>query len=149
MMHIVPATREHLEAIAADIRDYDAFELKIFTGRSGVDGLEFIQRNASKLQVLEYDGKPAVMFGHNVTDMLFKVACPFLIITKYAESRPILFVRYSKAVLAEMHGYYLVNYVQARNQLAIKWLEWLGFYVAPPELYQEVTMVRRFSKDCR
>lgn len=149
MIHIVPTEYSHLEAVAEDIRKYDAFELMIFTGKSPLDALDFIFRQATRMWTVFHNDKPAVVFGYNVTDLIHRVAAPFMVATNYAASKSFLFARHSCVVAQYFAGYYLVNYVQAANALAIKWLEWLGFYVAGPENFQDVAQVRRFSKDSR
>lgn len=149
MIKIVPAELSHLLAVAEDIRDYDAKELAIFTGMDPFQALDFIHNRSNKCWVVLHDGVPSVLFGYNVTDLMHKVASPFMIATNYAAKRPFLFARHSHLVLQYFAGYYLVNYVPVNNVLAQTWLKWMGFYLAPPESYLGVSQVRRFSKDCR
>lgn len=149
MPHIVDVREEHLVQIAADIRPYDKRECEIFLGRSPREAIDFMVAKGNKAAVVEHHGRAAVLFGYNITSLLFKVAAPYLVITNYAVEHPFVFARYSGAVLDAMKGNYLVNYVQTQNDVAIKWLEWMGFYIAPPEDYQGVASVRRFSKDLR
>lgn len=149
MIKIVPAELRHLLAVAEDIREYDARELKMFTGMDPFLALDFIRNKANKCWVVLHDGVPAVVFGYNITDLIHKVAAPFMIATNYAAKRPFLFARHSKTVMEYFAGYYLVNYVPTNNDLAKGWLTWMGFYIAPSESYMEVAQVHRFSKDCR
>lgn len=149
MINIVPAGLPHAMAVAEDIRNYDAFELKLFTGMEPFPALDFILQKATKSWVVVHDGNPSVIFGYNVTDLIHKVAAPFMIATNYAAKHPFLFARHSETVVQFFDGYYLVNYVPEGNRLAIRWLKWLGFYIADPESYMGIAQVRRFSRDCR
>jgi hypothetical protein len=149
MIRVSHVKHEYLRGIAEDIRDYDANELAIFLGRTPLDALEFMDFHATRAWVLLHNDIPVVYFGYNVTDLLHKVASPFMVATKYAEQHPIVLARYSRTVEDFFAGYYLVNYVQDANAFAIRWLEWMGFYVAERESFQGLAWVRRFSKDCR
>lgn len=149
MPQIVPADYCHLQAIADDIRDYDAAECAMFLGKKPPEAMRFMLERANLAGVVMHHDRPAVMFGYNVVDAIHRVAAPFLVITNYAVDHPFLFARNSGRVLEFMKGYYLVNFVQAKNDVAIKWLEWMGFYLAPEESYQGIARVRRFSKDLR
>lgn len=149
MLNIVPTTAEHVEEVALRMRSIDQVELRLALGDTPENGLRFIFAKATKCWTILADGAPVVIFGYNVTDLLHKVASPFMVATKEAEGMPRVLGRVSRAMLDRFSGYYLVNYVNIQNTLAIRWLEWLGFYLAEPQLYADAVMVRRFSKDCR
>lgn len=56
---------------------------------------------------------------------------PWMVTTVHVERHARGFLRASKAILAEMcqRHYTLVNLIDARNVVAIRWLEWLGFSI--------------------
>lgn len=149
MTHILPATESDAAAIASNIRPMDAFELKMFLGKSPIEGMEFILGRANKAWTVIHKGTPAVMFGYNVTSAIERVASPFMIATEYAASHPFLFARYSKVVAQYFEGFFLLNYVLDKNVDAKKWLQWMGFHLNDPIIAATGEPVRMFTKDCR
>lgn len=85
----------------------------------------------SNAQTIFFNDEPAAMWGitafegHNVVWAVF---------TRAIDRHPIAFLRESKR-LAESFHCEVVNYVDARNTVAVKWFRWLGFEVSAPEPY--------------
>jgi hypothetical protein len=149
MIRVVPTTIDHLVVIADDVRDVDAYELKLFTGMKPLEALCLIFDTSQKKWTILHGDRPAVFFGCNVTNVLFKTASPFMIATNYAAGRPRLFAKVSREAQKAFEGHFLINYVLASNASAIKWLKWLGFTLGPLESYNGIATVRRFVKDYR
>jgi hypothetical protein len=59
---------------------------------------------------------------------------PWLLATEIIERYPITFYRASRTLFPRVaEGYErLVNWVDARNTLSLRWLVWLGFEMGPP-----------------
>lgn len=75
-----------------------------------------------------YD-EPAAVFG--VTEQN-GVRVPWAVFTTAIDRHPLIFLRGSKRIADTWEGP-LLNYVDARNVLTIKWLKWLGFEVDESE----------------
>lgn len=148
MVEITPTTYPHIRAVAEDMRMFDQRELKLFLGKDPLAALSFIQENSNACFTVFHKGVPSVIVGYNITDLLFNVASPFMIATNYAEAHPLLFARHSPELMKQFKGFYLRNWVLAKNEFAIKWLEWLGFFVHPTSEFND-QMIRMFTKDCR
>lgn len=148
MVEIVPTEFSHVRAVANDMRELDQRELKLFLGKDPFEAMSFVQENSTECFTVVHKGVPSVIAGYNVTDVLFKVASPFMIATNYAERHPLLFARHSSTVVEKFGKHYLRNWVLAKNYFAIKWLTWLGFYVHDPQVCNG-QVIRMFTKDCR
>jgi hypothetical protein len=75
---------------------------------------------------------PAVIFG--IGPSLEKgLGVPWLLATEEIERHPVTFYRASRRLFKEVSAGYerLVNWVDARNVLSLRWLEWLGFRMEP------------------
>jgi hypothetical protein len=79
------------------------------------------------------DGIPAALFG--IGPSLEKgLGVPWLLATPEIERWPVTFYRMSKRLFPRLASGYdrLVNWVDARNVLSLRWLAWLGFEAGPP-----------------
>jgi hypothetical protein len=76
---------------------------------------------------------PVALFGIGPT-LEKGVGVPWLVATKEIERHPVRFYRISKKLFPSLaEGYErLVNWVDARNTLSLRWLAWLGFEMGPP-----------------
>ncbi len=80
-------------------------------------------------------GSLAGVFGVVPHGTKHGVGCPWAILSPAVEMHPRPFLRASRQEFAKMQEqfYYLINYVDARNTTAVRWLNWLGFTVYEPE----------------
>lgn len=69
------------------------------------------------------DGEPAGVVGVIDYD---GYRLPWAVFTTAIERHPLAFLRGAKAWMKKVEGY-LLNYVDARNTVTIRWLRWLGF----------------------
>jgi hypothetical protein len=145
---IAKTTPEHVEVVADKLRQFDVDELKLFLGKEPHEALRFIHTNAQSCYTIRHNNEFAAIMGYNITDLLFNVASPFMLATKYAEEHPYAFAKYSPFLMEQFRGKFLRNWVAAKNEFAINWLKWLGFEIHEPELFN-LTPVRMFTKDCR
>lgn len=137
---IVPATLEHAEAIAANVREADRLEL---LASSGTDPLTAMRRGLETTpETLTglYDGEPACMFGVWPFSALGGMGAAWMIGSRVLDrpgaQRALL--RLSAPVVEYWSEHYpslIYNFVDARNTRAIRWLRWLGFQFADPIPY--------------
>ena len=80
------------------------------------------------------DNVPHVMFGVVPMSLISGHGVPWMLSSDEVEKRPLTFLRGSIQVVNEMTSHYeaLANFVDARNQHSIKWLDWLGFEIGDP-----------------
>jgi hypothetical protein len=115
--------------LLTDLRQVEVDELAAL----GVDSELCMRRGmlAGGARTVFIDDEPAAMFGiidygdHDVVWAVF---------TRAIDRHPIAFLRESRR-LAEAFDREVVNYVDARNEKAVKWFRWLGFDVSEPEPY--------------
>jgi len=89
------------------------------------------------------EGEPAGMFG--VADF-GDYHVPWGVFTTAIDRKPIAFLRFAKRWMKNMKRP-AVNYVDIRNERAVRWFGWLGFEVSQPvpygmkgELFRQVSM---------
>jgi hypothetical protein len=129
---VIPATSDHIEAIAANVRRADRIEfaaLMMTPGQVLRSGLA-LSRFACTGTV---DGVPICMFGvAPIGGLLFDHGRPWMVGTSLLDDYAMHFLRRCRAQVAEMLNLYpvLSNYVAASNVKAIEWLAWLGFTIA-------------------
>lgn len=119
-------TRAHISAVLNDIRQADVDEL--WAAAMTTPEKEMIRHIDSATTGL-VDGVPVCVFGVTHTNDISGVAIPWLITTNRLEKHARLFLAHCRGVVMGMRSgcRLLVNYVDARNTRAIKWLRWLGF----------------------
>ncbi len=101
-------------------------------------------RNSPRSFILFLHGEPAGIFG-----AVFQgdKAIPWAAITTAAERHPLPFLRMSRKYIESLKHVRLENYVDARNEQTIEWLEWLGFTIdAPIKVGINGEPFRKFSK---
>lgn len=79
------------------------------------------------------DGSVVCIFGVVPVSILGGRGSPWLIGTDLLERHALIFLRQSRACIAQWSQEYalLSNYVDARNTAAMRYLRWLGFTLAP------------------
>lgn len=132
---LVPATREHAQAIAANARDADRDELWASSRSEPLDAMLRGLEGTPRAWVGMYDGEPACMFGAWPFSALGGIAAAWMIGSRVLEGHGAqrALLRVSKPVVAYMRDQYpelLYNFVDERNTSAIRWLRWLGFEFA-------------------
>ena len=81
------------------------------------------------------ENEPVVMFGITPPSILDEVAVPWMLTTAAVEKHPKTFMKESRALFEVFKQSFprMRNYVDARNTVAVRWLQWLGFSVYYPE----------------
>jgi len=98
------------------------------------------------------DGEAACMFGVGVSNALSRQGVPWLLTSDLVEEHAMAFLRRSKRWVASTKREYdlLLNFVDARNTMAVRWLGWLGFRLYPAEPYGvDGLPFHLFEMECR
>jgi len=144
MVRVRVARLEDVAAAYAKLRPEDINECQALLGMSGRAALEMMFAASSESLVAEAEGSLVCIFGVVEPD------CLWLLFSNEVRWLPLSFFRKSKVVLDGLLSRYgrLGNYTAAENSFVIRWLEWLGFTVGPPEVFRGA-LVRRFYGERR
>lgn len=126
---VLPVSVEDVPAILLIVRQADIDEITEALGipmeRALIDAVTG-SLNARKIVV---DGEVVAVFGDAIHSILGSVGVPWLISTIHVEKHARAFLKVCKPEVQGMltRHRHLMNYVDARNTSAIRWLKWLGF----------------------
>lgn len=131
---IVPARAEHIPQIAPFVRLADREELWSMGRVHPLEALTLSLRYSTSAWTGLIDSVPAAMFGVSPGSAVTGTGVPWLIGTTLMEKHARLLLTLCRPHLAVMFTGYerLVNYVDARNVAAVRWLAWLGFAIEDP-----------------
>lgn len=135
-IEVQPATPADLAGVLADIRDADRRECLAQTLLQPADAVAFILGNSVRAWAGRVDGKPACLFGVARSSLLSPDwGRPWLVGTPLLEQNERAFLRRNKAYISEMISLFpkLENWVDMRNEKAVRWLAWLGFRIHDAE----------------
>jgi hypothetical protein len=126
---VIPATSDHLQFIADNMRKADVDELMAMSGSTPQEAIEKSLGSSDWCFVGLADEVPMCAFGVGTVSLLSRVGVPWLLGTKAIETHYRAFARGSVMWRDYMKARYdmLVNAVDARNTLSKRWLMWLGF----------------------
>jgi hypothetical protein len=133
LVEIRPATVK--DARALEMRRADREEVEALTGRDPREVLvESVERSAMAWAGLA-DGQLVCLFGVVPLSLVGITGVPWLLGSDAVCSYSRQFLRRNKAFVGEMLREYprLVNVVDARNDVSIRWLQWLGFKMGKPQ----------------
>jgi hypothetical protein len=118
-----------VERVASCARLADVEEMLAGSGHTIAEALQLGLEQSLRAWVIEQDGKPLAAVGDTMAGI--GVGVPWMVTTDHIGEAPRPFLRASKAILADTMQRHclLVNYVDARNATAIRWLGWLGFTI--------------------
>jgi len=146
---IVKAQLEHIVPIAMDMRAEDIEEIRTISNWGPTAALthSFNMTDPDKRFTGIIDNRPVCMFGFACPNLLLDVAVPWLLTSNAIEKHKKAFMRYSRMVMqqAQKDIPFMVNYVDAKYERAIKWLKWLGFTVGELEQLGTDGFVRRIE----
>lgn len=135
-VRIIPATTEHAQHIADNVRPEDRAEIWAACLQKPLPameaGMKFGEAHTGII-----DDVPVCMWGVIEESMIGNVGTPWMVASKDIDSQAKVFLRHCRAPVMEIFGRYdrLENYVDARNGRSIMWLRWLGFKIEEPEPY--------------
>lgn len=134
MIEFVTPTAEDLEYLAENLREEDLREIN--TVSPGSDTLRLLIESAESSDrcfVVRKDGVPVVIFGSKGTEDVLSIGAQaadiWLLGTDAIKLNKTSFLKLSRKVIQEISEDvdYLWNIVDPRNELHIRWLQWLGF----------------------
>lgn len=130
---IIPATVEHAKHIAANLRDADCEELWASHLKKPEAALIYGVEKSQVVMTGCADDEPVVIWGCVREGYFPNIGVPWMLASKELE-RPevaIRFLRMCREPLVEFFKEYdiLMNYVDARNTVSIRWLKYMGFHV--------------------
>ena len=128
---IVPATLQHAIVLSTTMAKADRREIWASSRATPFEALRCGMEGEAFSGLV--DGRPVCMFGVVPASILGDTATVWMLgsndLPKYAKP----FLRRNRPWLRGVSSRYsvLFNFVDARNENAIKWLKWLGFTLAP------------------
>lgn len=135
---VVPATIEHVYALADRLRPADEAEVRGL-GHTPRKALYRGFRNSVLCRAGLVEGRCAAMWGVAVGQvpgacLLGSLATPWLLTSADVEAVPLAYLRVGRAELAAMRALYpqLAGYVAADYAAAVRWLRMIGFTVDAP-----------------
>ncbi len=131
----VEPNEEYIRVIADDMREADRAEIWASHRSTPLDSLMLGWKRSTSSVVVCVDGKPCVMLGLVIHDILTGTGIPWLLGTETALKHKREFFKLSPPVVDEMLETCprLFNYVHDQNKVSIKWLQWVGFTIDDPE----------------
>lgn len=147
---IRPTAEGDLGAVIAAARPADVAEMAAL-GMTFPEALQGSLNRSDWSATGVVDGEPVCMFGVAPVSLLGGIGAPWMLGTT-ALDRPdmqVPFLRASRGVVAAMLATYprLINLVDTRNTIAIRWLRWLGFTFDPDPVPVRGQQFRIFRKD--
>lgn len=130
-IELVPATLEHAEYIAANVREMDAQEIWASSRQKPFHAMQSGIKYSDQAMTGLVDGIPVLMWGVVFESLVGNIGTPWMIATKHLDQHAVSFLRRCRKPVLDMMKKYdtLINHVDARNICAIRWLGWLGFIV--------------------
>lgn len=142
---IVPATEEHAIDIAENMRQADVDEIwassRSTPMQSVMAGL-LVSRDPKVIQCVWHDtksgtadGRAMCIFGVTTPTILSRIGSPWMLGHRDLHLHSKTFLKLSREYVRQMKQEYdiLVNWVDARNTLSLRWMKWVGLTVAPAE----------------
>lgn len=130
---IVPAEQEHLDHLAAHMREEDRLEVWRAHRHTPAEALRVSEAVSRDTFAGLADGECMCVFGVGEVSFISLDGSPWLLghedLPKHA--RP--FLKMSRAYIDDIKWSYrrLVNFADAGNTQSLKWLKWMGFTIHP------------------
>lgn len=147
-VEVVPAAHEHIALLSPVVRAADVAELQAAAHVTPEECMALGLRISTRAWTGFVDGQPCCMWGVSPVSVVGGIGAPWMVTTTHLERHEMAFLRRCRRYLVEMVRQYrhLVNYVDARNEAAIRWLTWLGFTMHDPAPYgPDGVAFRRFE----
>lgn len=146
---IKKADFSHVAAMAPHVRQADVNELLATGYWNAEEALHDSVAHSTQAWAGFVDGEIVCMFGVCPRNLVMGEGSPWLLSTDKIVQHQKIFLRRCKFFVDQMGRDYnqLINYVDARNTVAIRWLRWLGFDIEPAKLHGLLTVpFHRFTK---
>ena len=132
---IVPATKTHALRMAAHVRAAEVREIADAHGVSVVRQLIAEMDRSVVAWAWIVNNEVACMFGISMSNLFAAESYPWFLSTDLVDRHAMAFARACRRLLPELLSLHpkLVGMVDARYELSIRWLRWLGAHVGDPE----------------
>lgn len=120
---------QDVELLAPNLRDGDVEELKVSTGHTPLEALETGLHISDLVWTLFSNGVPVCMGGVAPFPQASSIGISWMLASDGLLKSAVALQWYMPEWLEQMHSLYpcLGNWVDARNETSIRWLERLGF----------------------
>lgn len=134
---VLPVSVDDIAEILPFVRQADIDEISEALGVPMERALYDAITGSLNARKIVAGGKVVAVFGDAVYSVLGSVGVPWLISTVHVEQHARAFLKVCKPEVQGMltRHRHLLNYVDARNTAAIRWLKWLGFHFSPAAPY--------------
>jgi hypothetical protein len=129
VFHVRPAEPGDAEALAPRLRAADLREIEAAVGMAPGPMLRHGVRTSNPCYAVVEDGQVLALFGAIPSARRPETGVVWLLGSEELAAHASFIVRSSKAWIAKLHERYRVlgNYVDARNEVHVRWLRWCGF----------------------
>jgi len=134
---VLPVTADDVALILPIVRQADIEEITEALGIPMDEALHDAITGSLNAKKIVVDGLVVAVFGDAPYSILGSIGVPWLISTVHVEKHARAFLKVCKPEVQGMltRHRHLMNYVDARNTAAIRWLKWLGFSFEPAQPY--------------
>ena len=132
---IVPATWQLAQQLVPVMREADVQEVWAAGHFSPEEAVATSLEASPDPRVGLADGEVTCVFGVGEWSAIGLLGVPWLLTAENMPRHARRLLIGSRAYMDEVRGRYtvLANHVDARNQKAVRWLQWLGFEIGPAE----------------
>tara|TARA_Y100000310_G_scaffold25627_1_gene24512 strand:+ start:7915 stop:8385 length:471 start_codon:yes stop_codon:yes gene_type:complete len=132
---MVPTTKKHVKALARNMRQADVDEVWATAHFTPLAAVKFGWQTSREVTTGLADGVVLCIFGIAQRTVMSDTGIPWMLTTHYLPLHARAVLRANKGWIERARANYplLMNYVDVRNRVAIRWLEWLGFELFDPE----------------
>lgn len=134
MAEVASPTAADVATIAADMRPADRAEVWAASRLMPEPALRRSLDGSTHAWAIRVDDAPMVLLGVAPVSLLGGTGVPWLLSATPAVRHAQAIHRAGLPLLDEMRRAYpalLINFVDARNAVSLRWLAWLGFVIAP------------------
>jgi hypothetical protein len=134
-LEVVPATDQLVGSMADRLRHCDVAECMAAADMTGSEGLVSSYRASEQCWVVLWKGRATVCFG--VVEQSPRIGTPWMLATDELMDMAYEFLLESPKWIETVRAPYalLMNWVDARNAVSIKWLMRMGFTIGGPRPY--------------
>ncbi len=131
----VKPTNADIAFVAENMREIDKLEAYEMSGLEPLMALKASVMSSKRVVATRFNGTPNAIFGVVEVNFLAGHGVPWVLTTDACVSLPSVFMRMTKDIYPALTTGYniLTNYVHEDNIKSIKWLEYLGFTLEPPQ----------------
>ena len=134
---VEPATEDHARGLALTMREADVAEVWAMGHYTPEEALLASIQVSHEPRTGLAGGRVMCMFGVGQQTLVSREGIPWLLMSDEIMDHTRHYLRESRAYIDEIKVGYglLLNFVDARNIMSLRWLEWLEFEILPPRPY--------------